>query len=126
MSSIDDDLFEDEDNDEELSDLTDELQFDTMVREWKCNYSEDDGSLLLAQIALDSVLQDLKEEVDGSISCVVCEDCLEFKIVTSAKEDDFNAWKANKFTPEEDFWELLDNLDGISSVESRSKYSVII
>mmetsp|Transcript_28435 Transcript_28435/g.42030 ORF Transcript_28435/g.42030 Transcript_28435/m.42030 type:complete len:149 (-) Transcript_28435:195-641(-) len=109
-----------EDDDEEFSDLEDGFQFDIRVREWNCNYSEDDGSLLLAQIALDSVLEDLKAEVDGSVHCAVCEDRLEFKVVTSANQDAFDAWKSNDFEPEEIFLEMLGNIDGISSIESQT------
>jgi hypothetical protein len=58
------------------------VEFDTLAREWRCKY-EDEASLISAQMALESVLEDI-QEVDGvkSVERIVCGTCLDFKVRT--------------------------------------------
>jgi hypothetical protein len=103
--------------------ITDGVEFDTIAREWRCQWEEDDvggkASLVSAQVALESVLDDLKA-VDGvkSVERVVCGGCFDFKVITSLDADKFDAWEENELDPEVYFLEMLGDIDGISSSES--------
>ena len=112
-----------------LAQIAEGVEFDTIAREWRCKW-EDDGagkaSLVSAQVALESVLDDLKA-VDGvkSVERIVCGGCLDFKVITSLDADKFGAWEQNEFDPEVYFMEMLGDIDGISSIETQSEYNWI-
>lgn len=59
------------------------VEFDTVAREWRCKWSEDNekASLVEAQKALLSILADVKK-VDGvtNVNRVVCGGCHDFKV----------------------------------------------
>lgn len=107
-----------------LAQIAEGVEFDTIAREWRCKW-EDDGagkaSLVSAQVALESVLDDLKA-VDGvkSVERIVCGGCLDFKVITSLDADKFGAWEQNEFDPEVYFMEMLGDIDGISSIETQT------
>lgn len=101
------------------------VKFDTMAREWSCKWTcdGDKASLVACQIALESVIDEIKE-VKGvkSVERIIREDCLDFKVVTSLAVDDFNQWKKNKYEPEDFFFEMLGAIDGVSDM-SRGTYT---
>lgn len=102
------------------------VEYDTIAREWRCKWEEDGAgkaSLVSAQVALESVLDDLKA-VHGvkSVERIVCGDCFDFKVITSLDADKFEAWEETEFDPEVYFLEMLGDIDGISSIETQSKY----
>lgn len=105
------------------------VEFDTIAREWRCKWDDDVGkaSLVMAQIALESVIDDLKE-VDGvkSVERVVCGGCLDFKVITSIDAEKFEAWEEEEFDPEVYFLEMLEDIDGISSIETQSEFPYVI
>ena len=63
--------------------FTEDVEYDVLCREWKCKWTTDVDSISLlgAKIALDSVIDDLKE-LDGvqSVERIICDDCLDFKV----------------------------------------------
>lgn len=83
--------------------------------------------MVSAQVALESVLDDLKA-VDGvkSVERVVCGSCFEFKVITSLDAENFNAWEENEFDPEVYFLEMLADIDGISSIETQSESAMLV
>jgi hypothetical protein len=103
------------------------VEFDTIAREWRCKWVDDAGkaSLVSAQVALESVLGDLKA-VDGvkSVERVVCGGCLDFKVIASLDAEKFGAWEEAGFDPEVNFLKMLGDIDGISSIETQSELSV--
>ena len=94
------------------------VEFDTIAREWRCKWSEDNdkASLVAAQAELAKILADVKA-VDGvkSVQRVVCGGCKDFKVITSLTSDKYGAWEEKKFAPEEDFLAKLKGIDGIST-----------
>mmetsp|Transcript_12382 Transcript_12382/g.18017 ORF Transcript_12382/g.18017 Transcript_12382/m.18017 type:complete len:161 (-) Transcript_12382:32-514(-) len=96
------------------------VEFDTIAREWRCKFSSEGNmaSLVALQMALETVVDDLKE-VEGvqSIERVVCGDCLDFKVITSVSADNFDAWTKQKYDPEEYFMEMLEVIDGVSEID---------
>ena len=68
------------------------VKFDTMAREWSCKWTcdGDKASLVACQIALESVIDEIKE-VKGakSVERIIREDCLDFKVSCSVSYDAF-------------------------------------
>ena len=124
------------------------VEFDTVAREWRCKWSADNdkASLVEAQKALESVLDEVKG-VPGvkRVDRVVCGGCLDFKvssakkfiarlivsqsfnhrlltlqIVTSLEADKFGDWEGKEFAPESSFVDKLKAIDGISQVETQT------
>lgn len=101
--------------------IADGVEFDTIAREWRCKWSEDNdkASLAKAQEELTKVLDDVKA-VDGvkSVQRIVCGGCHDFKVITSLVSDKFGAWKEKEFAPEDEFLAKLKDIEGISTGES--------
>ena len=66
-----------------MPNITENVSFDTVAREWRCKWDEADlkKSLSEAQAALDAILAELKA-IPGVISVqrVVCGGCHDFKV----------------------------------------------
>jgi hypothetical protein len=105
--------------------IADGVEFDTIAREWRCKWSDDESgqklSLVSAQKALESVLDEVKK-VPGvkSVERIVCGGCLDFKVVTSLSAQDFGPWSEGGFEPEEAFLAMLQDIDGISQIETQT------
>merc|ERR1719464_2587544 len=103
--------------------IADGVEFDTIAREWRCKWSQDDGkkSLIAAQKAMESVLLEVKA-VNGvkKVDRVVCGGCLDFKVITSLSADTFGSWEKDSFQPETTFLENLKKIDGITQVETQT------
>lgn len=103
--------------------LAEGVEFDTICREWRCKWSldGDKASLVACQMALESVAEDLYQ-VDGvkAVERVVCGECLDFKVITSVSAEKFDEWKKSKFDPEEDFFEMLRAIGGVSQIETQT------
>ena len=77
------------------------MSFANIAREIRCKWSPDNdkASLSSAQTILESHLADLKG--DGrSVKRVVCGGCMDFKIITTAKEPDFGKFEEGGFAGE--------------------------
>lgn len=105
--------------------ITEGVEFDTIAREWRCKWSEDNdkASLAKAQAELSKILDDVKK-VDGvkSVQRIVCGGCHDFKIITSLSADKYGGWQDKKFAPEEDFLAKLKDIDGISTGKFSSSW----
>ena len=70
-----------EEEEEEL--FTEDVEYDVLCREWKCKWTTDVDSISLlgAKIALESVVDELKD-LNGvqSVERIICDDCLDFKV----------------------------------------------
>mmetsp|Transcript_2111 Transcript_2111/g.4827 ORF Transcript_2111/g.4827 Transcript_2111/m.4827 type:complete len:162 (-) Transcript_2111:38-523(-) len=106
-----------------MIDITPNVSFDTIAREWRCKWSADadKASLVKAQDALTEVLSEVKG-VSGvkDVQRVVCGGCLDFKVVTSLDADSFGKWEEAGFAPEEKFLAKLKDIEGINSVETQT------
>ena len=106
-----------------MPDITSNVSFDKVAREWRCKWSPDTekASLTAAQALIDEYLGALKG-LDGVVGVqrVVCGDCLDFKVVTQLEEPKFGAWEANKFAPEEEFLSKLSAIEGVTGVETQT------
>ena len=103
--------------------FVDDVSFDTIAREWRCKWSEDNDkkSLSEANKAIMSVLDDVKK-VDGvkSVQRVICGDCHDFKVIVALSEDKFGGWVEGKFAPEETFLAKLKEIEGITTIETQT------
>ena len=106
-----------------MVDITPNVSFDTIAREWRCKWSADadKASLVKAQDELAAIIKDVKA-VQGvkSVQRVVCGGCLDFKVVTALDVDSFGKWEEAKFAPEEAFLEKIKKIEGISQVETQT------
>ncbi|GKZ01147.1 hypothetical protein MPSEU_001066100 [Mayamaea pseudoterrestris] len=106
-----------------MKSVTEGVEFDTIAREWRCKWSQDNDkkSLQESQALLESVLTDVKK-VDGfkQVQRIVCGSCMDFKVITSVSADQFEAWEASKFEPEPAYLEKLKAIVGVSQVETQT------
>jgi hypothetical protein len=86
-----------------MVDITPNVSFDTIAREWRCKWSADSdkASLVAAQNELSAIIKEVKG-VKGvkSVQRVVCGGCLDFKVVTALDVASFGEWEKAKFAPE--------------------------
>merc|ERR1712072_797218 len=103
--------------------ITEGVEFDTVAREWRMKWSQDDdkASLAAAQKALEKQLATIKK-VKGvkSVQRVVCGGCMDFKVIVSFNGDDFGAWEEAGFAPEEEFLNEVKGIKGIQAVETQT------
>lgn len=103
--------------------ITNGVDFNTIAREWRCKWSEDNDKASLQ--ALQKALNDIMPKVSAvaalrDVRRVVCGSCHDFKIVMSMPADKFSAWEENKFAPEEDFLATIKAISGVSAVETQT------
>jgi len=99
------------------------VDFNTIAREWRCKWSEDNDKASLA--ALQKALNEFMPKVSaakGLRDCrrIVCGGCHDFKVVMSMPADKFPAWEEDKFAPEADFLEAIKKIAGVSAVETQT------
>jgi hypothetical protein len=98
--------------------IADGVEFDTVAREWRCKWSEDNdkASLVAAQAELGKILADLKA-IDGvkSVQRVVCGGCHDFRVITALDAAKFGDWAGTDFAPEAAFLKKLKAVEGIST-----------
>jgi CxxC motif-containing protein len=106
-----------------MPDITANVKFSNIAREWRCKWSADADkqSLVDCQNLLDEVLVDLSS-VEGvtSVQRVVCGGCLDFKIITKLSAEAFGKWDAAAFEPEATFLEKVKAIAGITAVETQT------
>ena len=99
------------------------IEFDTVAREWRMKWSQDDdkASLAAAQKALEKQPATVKA-VKGvkSVQRVVCGGCMDFKVIVSLDGDSFGEWEAAGFAPEADFLKEVGAIKGIQQVETQT------
>ena len=103
--------------------FVDDVSFDTIAREWRCKWSEDNDkkSLSEANKAIMSVLDEMKK-IDGvkGVQRAICSSCHDFKVIIALHHDKFGPWAEGKFAPEEAVLAKLKEIDGISTIETQS------
>jgi hypothetical protein len=106
-----------------MPEVTKNVKFDNIAREWRCKWAEDaeKASLTSAQELLEDVLASLSS-VEGvsSVQRVVCGGCHDFKVITKLSADAFGKWEKTGFEPENKFIDGLKKISGISSVETQT------
>tara|TARA_B100000519_G_scaffold108485_1_gene93988 strand:- start:270 stop:836 length:567 start_codon:yes stop_codon:yes gene_type:complete len=99
------------------------IEFDTVAREWRMKWSQDDdkASLAAAQKALEKQLATVKA-VKGvkSVQRVVCGGCMDFKVIVALDDNSFGEWEAAGFAPEADFLKEVGAIKGIQQVETQT------
>jgi len=106
-----------------MPEITDNVKFDHIAREWRCKWSEDNSkaSLTAAQTKLEEVLAELSAAKGvQSVQRVVCGGCHDFKIITKLSAPSFGEWEKASFAPEAAFLKALGEIAGISCVETQT------
>lgn len=99
------------------------VEFDTIAREWRCKWTEDNDKASLA--ALQKALTEVMPAVGAvgglkDVRRIVCGGMHDFKVVLSLPADKFPAWEEKKFAPEADFLEAIKKIAGVSAVETQT------
>lgn len=102
------------------------VDFDTIAREWRCKWSDDNNKKSLEELqkTLLEFMPKVAEQSGTRTQRVVCGSCKDFKVSTSLKADKFAAWEENKFAPEEEFLEAIKKIAGVTAVETQT-YSIM-
>jgi len=106
-----------------MPEITKNVKFDNIAREWRCKWSADNdkAALSAAQGALDDILADVSS-VEGvqSVQRVVCGGCLDFKVVVKLSAAAFGDWEKSGFEPEKAFLAVLGSIKGLSAIETQT------
>ena len=106
-----------------MPEITANVSFDTIAREWRCKWSpdEDKASLTACQEAIAGVLAEVKA-VKGvkNVQRVVCGGCHDFKVIIALDAAEFGAWEEAKFAPEAAFLAKSEAIKGVSKVETQT------
>eukprot|EP00811_Abedinium_folium_P013820 NODE_22860_length_691_cov_4.597518.p1 GENE.NODE_22860_length_691_cov_4.597518~~NODE_22860_length_691_cov_4.597518.p1 ORF type:complete len:113 (-),score=37.69 NODE_22860_length_691_cov_4.597518:259-597(-) len=106
-----------------MPDITSNVSFDKLAREWRCKWSADDekASLCGAQAILDKYAATVKG-LDGVVETkrVVCGSCFDFKVIICMTADKFGPWSDGGHAPEEDVLAELKSVPGITAVETQT------
>uniref|UniRef100_A0A7S1I8C1 Uncharacterized protein n=1 Tax=Eutreptiella gymnastica TaxID=73025 RepID=A0A7S1I8C1_9EUGL len=99
--------------------VCDGVQFNRIAREWRCKWSDDNDSrsLVEAQKVIEELLPQLRGMPGSQVQRVVCGGCKDLKVMTSIPAENFDAWAAVRFKPEENFLNEVTSIRGISQVE---------
>jgi len=106
----------------EMTEITGNVKFNVVAREWRCKWSPDDdkASLDKLQAELDAVLPTLKAMPGANVQRVVCGGCLDFKVITSVPADGFGGWEEKEFAPEKSFLEKIKAIKGVTQCETQT------
>jgi hypothetical protein len=106
-----------------MKSIVENVEFDTIAREWRCKWSADNdkASLVSLQKELETVLSQVKDLTGfQSVQRVVCGGCLDFKVIVAVSASDFESWEKDSFAPEADFLGKIGAIDGVSQVETQT------
>jgi len=106
-----------------MPDITSNVKFDNIAREWRCKWSADNdkAALTAAQNALTEVLADVSSlEGVQSVQRVVCGGCLDFKVVVKLSAGAFGDWEKAEFAPEKAYLAALGKISGITTIETQT------
>ena len=115
-----------------MVDITPNVSFDTIAREWRCKWKDDGGgkasSKTLVEIAdlVDEYLPKLKALEGAVVNRAVCGGCLDFKLATTVPLDTFGPWEEAGHPPEAEFLEKLKKIDGVSQVETQTMTNQVL
>ena len=103
-----------------MPNITDNVSFCCVAREWRCKWSEDNGKKSLSdlQTLLETHLAALKAL--GTVQRVVCGGCHDFKVIIKMKAEKFGEWEPKAFEPEAQFVEAMKAIEGVTGVETQT------
>jgi hypothetical protein len=124
--------------------ITDNVEFDTIAREWRLKWSDDHEKASLTSVQqLLTTFSPTLSKIEGlkNIQRVVCGGCHDYKVIVALAADKFADWvsalfllfktscecvcllqlqEKNKFAPENDFLDSLKSIPGVSLVETQT------
>ncbi|CAE7288701.1 unnamed protein product [Symbiodinium sp. CCMP2592] len=102
--------------------LCKEIHYNTLAREWRCIWSEEDQkrSLTELQRVLEDVAVPALRRVPGllGVQRIVCGCKKEFKIICKLGLDAFEDWSGQQFYPEEEMVQRWQAIEGVSKIEA--------
>ena len=97
------------------------VQYDTLAREWRCKWVEDDDkkSLDAVQMIVNAILP-LVKAVDGvkNVQRIVCGGCHDYKLIISLDAAKFGNLEAANL--ETSFLDQISRIEGVSQVETQT------
>ena len=105
-----------------MPNITPNVSFDVIAREWRCKWSEDNdkASLVALQDLLQQHMAAIKATEGVKVQRVVCGGCHDFKVIISIAADKFGPWEGTKFAPEEEFLAAAGAIPGVTGVETQT------
>eukprot|EP00933_Yihiella_yeosuensis_P015551 TRINITY_DN13517_c0_g3_i1.p1 TRINITY_DN13517_c0_g3~~TRINITY_DN13517_c0_g3_i1.p1 ORF type:complete len:159 (-),score=19.72 TRINITY_DN13517_c0_g3_i1:167-643(-) len=104
--------------------LCKEIHCNTMAREWRCKWSEEDqkASLTACQQTLEEVALPGLRDIAGvqSVQRIVCGENKDFKVIVKLALDAFEEWSGVSFHPEQQVLEQLSNITGVTKIECQT------
>ncbi len=99
------------------------VEFDTIVREWRCKWSPEHDKAAL--VALQQLLVELAPKIKATpgvkgVTRTVCGGCMDFKVAVAVDAAKFAAWEGAHFAPEADFIKRMSAIKGVSVVETQT------
>ncbi|GBG28760.1 Hypothetical Protein FCC1311_049812 [Hondaea fermentalgiana] len=99
------------------------VTFDTIAREWRMKWSEDNdkASLVALQKLIDEVKPALKE-IKGlqGVQRMVCGECKDLRLIVRVEAGAFKEWAETSFGPEETFLSKAKEIEGVSQIETQT------
>eukprot|EP00184_Porphyridium_aerugineum_P002114 CAMPEP_0184692302 /NCGR_PEP_ID=MMETSP0313-20130426/842_1 /TAXON_ID=2792 /ORGANISM="Porphyridium aerugineum, Strain SAG 1380-2" /LENGTH=112 /DNA_ID=CAMNT_0027150127 /DNA_START=70 /DNA_END=408 /DNA_ORIENTATION=- len=106
-----------------MPEITPNVTFVHIAREWRMKWSMDDNKSSLVQIQslADSHLARIKQ-INGFVNVqrIVCGSCLDYKLIITLRADHFDDWKHSLFEPEQEFLEKCREIVGVHTVETQT------
>lgn len=103
--------------------ITDNVGYDIIAREWRLKWSDDEEKLSLTQVqeVVDSLKSDLGK-IAGleSVQRVVCGCQKDYKLIIAVKQSQFEKWEKAQFAPEAIFVDAAKRIAGVSQVETQT------
>ena len=105
-----------------MPNITPNISFDVIAREWRCKWSEDNdkASLVALQDLLSQHMAAIKSVDGAKVQRVVCGGCHDFKVIISVPADKFGAFEGAEFAPEKEFLAAMTAIPGVTNVETQT------
>ena len=105
-----------------MPNITPNVSFDIIAREWRCKWSEDNekASLVALQDLLTQHMAAIKSTEGAKVQRVVCGGCHDFKVIISVPADKFGPWEGTEFAPEKEFLAAAKAIPGVTGVETQT------
>ena len=104
-----------------MPNITSNVSFNNVSREWRCKWSEDNDKKSLSdlQTLLETHLPALKA-MGAKVQRVVCGGCHDFKVIICLPAEKYGEFEASNFGPEAQFLEAMKAIEGVSTVETQT------
>ena len=104
-----------------MQNITPNVSFDVIAREWRCKWTEDNekASLVALQDLLNTHLATLKGMEGAKVQRIVAKK-KDFKVIIALPAASYKPWSDNGHAPEADFTKAMGEIAGVTQVETQT------